>query len=177
MTDSEYAKYLTEIKEADTFRNKAHEGKIAHPFELSKYFVPDSDIFVSIYTIHEPGGAFGSGNEEEVVFPGGETKVLRPLPSKIPSWKTTIFMGTDPHNPDDLGGEVEFWLGEGEKAEKFTITKTTVIVTPPSLANGPVVFRKVDRPYHMMILGTAMTVTEKDIKEIVSVEPPPGFVL
>jgi hypothetical protein len=56
-------------------------------------------------------------------------------------------MGTDPSRLRDLRAEVEFWIGEGKDAEKFTITKSTYIYIPANLVHAPVWVKKVDRPF------------------------------
>jgi hypothetical protein len=50
--------------------------------------------------------------------------------------------GTNPDDPFELGGEVEFWIGD----EKHVITKTCVITIPPGLSHCPFYFKRVDRP-------------------------------
>ena len=53
-----------------------------------------------------------------------------------------ILFGTNPDDPFDLGGEVEFWLDD----EKHTITNTCVITIPAGLSHCPFIFKRVDRP-------------------------------
>jgi hypothetical protein len=50
--------------------------------------------------------------------------------------------GTNPDDPFDLGGEVEFWLDD----EKHVITNTCVITVPPGIFHCPFYFKRVDRP-------------------------------
>ena len=52
------------------------------------------------------------------------------------------FFGNDPQNPNDLGGEIEFWLEE----EMFTITKSAMIFVPPGMTHCPLIVKRVDRP-------------------------------
>jgi hypothetical protein len=52
------------------------------------------------------------------------------------------FVGSDPNNPTDLGGEAFFWLGD----EKQVITKTCLVFVPAGLQHCPVIFNRVDRP-------------------------------
>ena len=52
------------------------------------------------------------------------------------------FHGTNPEDPFDLCGEVEFYLGE----EKHIITKSCVVFIPKGLTHCPLVFKRVDRP-------------------------------
>ena len=67
------------------------------------------------------------------------------------------FLGSDPQNPHDLGGEVEFWLED----EKYLLTKSCLIYVPKGLRHCPLTVKKVDRP----ILFLAVSVTDKYIKE------------
>jgi hypothetical protein len=63
-----------------------------------------------------------------------------------------MFLGTNPDDPEDLGGELELWLGIGRYAEKFIITKSTAVRMPPGLAAHPMVFRRVDRPILKIVI-------------------------
>ena len=67
------------------------------------------------------------------------------------------FVGSDPQNPRDLGGEVEFWLED----EKYLLTKSCLIYVPKGLRHCPLTVNRVDRP----ILFLAVSVTDKYIKE------------
>ena len=61
-------------------------------------------------------------------------------------------MGTDPNNPTELGGEHEFWLGEGDEAEKYLITKTTCLYVPKGEVHNPNTCKRADRPYVMCVV-------------------------
>jgi len=54
------------------------------------------------------------------------------------------FIGGDPENMYDLGGEVEVTLGE--EAEKHVITRGCVVSIPSGLTHCPITFTRVDRP-------------------------------
>jgi hypothetical protein len=62
----------------------------------------------------------------------------------------TLF-GTNPEDPRDLGGEVEFWLGD----EKYTITNSCIIFVPKGVKHCPLIFKKVERPIFHYIVGHA----------------------
>jgi hypothetical protein len=59
------------------------------------------------------------------------------------------FYGNNPKNPDDLGGEVEETLGD----EKYIITKSCIIFIPKGLKHGPLIIRRVDRPFFHFATG------------------------
>jgi hypothetical protein len=61
------------------------------------------------------------------------------------------FLGGDPQNPHDLGGEVEFWLED----EKYLLTKSCLIYAPAGLRHCPLRVTKVERPF--MFLAISLT--------------------
>ena len=66
----------------------------------------------------------------------------------------TLF-GSDPENPRDLCGEVEFWLGD----EEYTITESSIIYVPKGVMHCPLIFHRVDRPIFHYIVGNASKYT------------------
>jgi hypothetical protein len=56
--------------------------------------------------------------------------------------EVVAFFGTDPENPLDLCGEIEFWLG----GEKHMINKSCLIFVPKGLSHCPYWVRRADRP-------------------------------
>jgi hypothetical protein len=59
-----------------------------------------------------------------------------------------IFIGGDPTNLMDLGGEVELTLSlDGKKLEKHVITQTTTVFVPKGLYHCPLNFKRVDKPF------------------------------
>jgi hypothetical protein len=63
------------------------------------------------------------------------------------------FIGSDPDNPHDLYGEVEFWMDD----EKYMLTKSCLIFVPKGLKHCPLRVTKVDRP----ILFLAVSISSK----------------
>jgi len=63
-----------------------------------------------------------------------------------------LHIGTDPQNPEYLGAEIEFVIGD----EKLTIDKTSAIYVPKGVKHGPVTWKSVERPHIQMaiVLGT-----------------------
>ncbi len=62
----------------------------------------------------------------------------------------TVF-GTNPEDPQDLCGEVDFWLDD----EKYTLTKSSIVYVPKGLKHCPTIFRDVKRPIFHYIVGNA----------------------
>jgi hypothetical protein len=79
-------------------------------------------------------------------------------PSHVHDFDEVIgFLGSDPQNPHDLGGEVEFWLED----EKYLLTKSCLIFAPKGLRHCPLRVTRVERP----ILFLAFSVTGKYVKD------------
>ena len=67
-----------------------------------------------------------------------------------------VFLGSNREDPDNLGGEVEFWLGEGKDTEKYLFTTSTCIFVPKGLVHLPMIFRKIKRPFLLVTFGVNM---------------------
>jgi hypothetical protein len=68
-----------------------------------------------------------------------------------------IHLGTDPQNPEDLGGEIEI----GYDGESVTIDSTSAIYVPKGIKHGPLVWKRFDRPHlELTIMIGAGTLAE-----------------
>jgi len=57
-------------------------------------------------------------------------------------------IGTDPNNPEDLGGDVTGFLGD----ERHTLNKTSAVFVPRNVQHGVAAFNRFERPYIQMAL-------------------------
>jgi len=73
-----------------------------------------------------------------------------------------VFLGTNPGDPNDLGGEVELWIG----GEKHMITRSCAVFIPAGLKHAPIYFRKIERPIWYLATGP----TDKYKKELAGKE-------
>jgi len=62
-----------------------------------------------------------------------------------------LHIGSDPNNPEDLGGEIEYVLG----GEPLVFDTTSALFVPKGVKHGPLTWKKVTRPHIEMaiILG------------------------
>lgn len=60
------------------------------------------------------------------------------------------YIGSNPEDPRDLGGEIEFWLED----EKHMLTKSCLIYIPRGMVHSPTFIRRVDRPIFHFTTGT-----------------------
>jgi hypothetical protein len=68
------------------------------------------------------------------------------------------FFGSDPQNPNDLGGEVEIWL-EGEKQ---IITKSAMVFVPAGMSHCPLILKRVDRPiFHFTVIPSTRYIRDE----------------
>lgn len=83
-----------------------------------------------------------------VVRPGADNNVVgKPHAHDFDEY--LLFMGFDPNNQHDLGGEVELWIED----EMHIITKTTAVFVPRHTYHCPLVMRKVDRPFGFIAMA------------------------
>lgn len=85
------------------------------------------------------------------VWPKSDKIVMEEKSHSHPFEEIVTLFGTDPENPKDLCGEVEFWMDD----EKYTITQSVIIYVPKGIMHCPLIFHRVDRPIFHFIVGHA----------------------
>ena len=139
---SKYAKYV--VKEPRLLTEMAHHdftavSGITFPDEvfLDKHLVPDSDSWLDIMWIWEipnPPDLLGAHAH--------------------PFDELVLLIGSNPRNTKDFGGsEIEWFMGEGDEAERFVVDTTTLIYVPKGLVHGPMNFLKIDMPVLNVAIG------------------------
>ena len=103
---------------------------------MSNKQVPGSNVYLEISWIYE--------------MP--QPSLVIPSAHKHPYDQITFLIGSDPKNPEYLGGEVESLLG----GEKLISSKTTCTFMPKNVEHGGLTWKKFERPHIMMslMLGT-----------------------
>jgi hypothetical protein len=71
------------------------------------------------------------------------------------------FFGSNPEDPHNLQGEVEFWIED----EKFMLTKSTMIFVPKGIKHCPLVVRRVDSPIFHFSVCLEGEYVKKDIPD------------
>jgi len=62
------------------------------------------------------------------------------------------FYGSDPDDPEDLGGEIELYIN----GEKHLLTKSSLVFLPPMLPHCPLYVNRADRPiFHFSVVMDA----------------------
>jgi hypothetical protein len=141
MAESKYEKYLV--------RKPMHEGDrkgtgFTNPAlaYLNNDLVPGCNIFLDyrwIMAMPEPNALIPehSHDYDEIV----------------------LHIGSDPENPEDLGGEIEVGVG----GEPLTFDKTTALYLPKGTKHGPFTWKRFARPHIQMaiVLGGGTVATAK----------------
>ena len=73
-----------------------------------------------------------------------------------------IFLGTDPENKEELGAEVELWMGDGEQTEKLLINTSGLVFIPKGLPHLPIFFKNVKKQLLWMVVGLNVGETLRD---------------
>lgn len=80
-----------------------------------------------------------------------------------------LFLGTNPQDMDNLGAEVEFWLGQGDDREKVVINTSSAVYVAPGVVHFPLKLKNVKRPVMMMVI---MPTTGESKMEPVAISDP-----
>ncbi len=160
-----YTQYVNELALATDHLYPSHRGRIAVPtLMFDKKIYPQATLQVEIFHISTAGAGVGIPSLEPPIF-------KHPLPEGFEVGghahnfdELHLFLSTDPHDTLNLGGEVEFWLGEGNEAEKFVITKATGEWVPAGLVHNPHRFRRVDRPFLMVVISMTSNYSPEDFR-------------
>ncbi|MGD9143378.1 MAG: hypothetical protein PVG61_05990, partial [Dehalococcoidia bacterium] len=63
-----------------------------------------------------------------------------------------MFFGNDPQDTSYLGGDGEFWLGEGDDTEKIKFDESCSFYVPAGLGHFPLFFKNVKSPIMMGVI-------------------------
>ena len=138
MAVSKYDKYVVAKPAYEVTPKFEVKGRIPAMTLMSGNLVPDAKMYI------EAGWVLGMPDPNPHI--GEHTHDYDEI---------IVHFGSDPTNPEDLGGEIEFWLGE----EPNIITKSCVIFVPKGVPHCPLILRKVARP-----ISHSATATDKDYR-------------
>jgi len=135
------------------------------PYAQRKY----DQIFKKLI-FKKPTGNVGPGSADNLVhlsgsdMEGSDTNFSFGYYSKVGPWTregsgaiahpydtVLMFFGLDPKIPDYLGAEIEISLGE--ENEKHVINVPSVVCVPKNMLYGPIVTRKVEKPFANYTVG------------------------
>lgn len=115
------------------------------------------------YIIHPPVSKFTVADDGRQIFNGfflfpemlqynfrmGHQIITKPFKSDNPAHthnhhEFLMWLGTNPDDPTDFGGEVHLFFGE--ELEEHVFTQPTLVILPPNLVHCPLEITRVDRP-------------------------------
>jgi hypothetical protein len=143
MAKTSYKKNLVKVPHYEVGNGKEIKGRQNPTMTyMSNDLVPGSDTYIEIgwiYQMPEPNPHIDSHthNYDEIV----------------------IHIGADPKNPEELGAEIEFVVGD----EKLIIDKTSALFIPKGVKHGPLTWKKVKKPHiEMVVMPGAGTIKESN---------------
>ncbi len=153
-----YAKYVQVVKSLRGIQDPVRNGLIVDSltFPLMTQHL-EALTYHHTGSCHDPERPFAMTMEEYKSQPGVRY-AFDLLPShRSPMYHTYdkwfFFVGTNPDDPNDLGGELEFWLGAGEHAEMQIINKPTCIFVPAGMMHTPIDVTRLDRPFYEFVIA------------------------
>jgi hypothetical protein len=142
MPESKYDKYFVKKPAYEVAPKFEVKGRIPAMTLMSGNLVPGSKMYIEtgwILGMPDPNPHIGEHTHEydEIV----------------------LHIGTDPANPEDLGGVIEI----GMDGQPVTIDSTSAIYIPKGVKHGPLVWKKFTKPHlELTIMIGASTLGEAD---------------
>jgi len=135
----------------------AHKNKIKRVMYFDRNINIAAPHCMDMYLVYRAGAGFGLGDAKMVPdWADGrsdEFSSYEPLKPHVHTRSQTYsFIGTDQQHLEDLGGTVEFWIGEGKEAEKHTITGAATVLIPKDVVHLPMYVKEVHRPFVLAIV-------------------------
>ena len=140
--EKKYQKCINERDVTQAPYIPAHEGKAKVMFQHDMRHNELAPHYTEINLISGAGIGWGCG--DMIQYPEYRIQSLPHIHDVV---ETYCFFGTDPDNPNDLGGTIEFWIGEGKEAKEYVIDTPTVVLIPPATVHLPLYVREVKRPF------------------------------
>ena len=84
-----------------------------------------------------------------VLKPTPENQLCHPVHIHEDWDEVLAFLSTNPADPENLGGEIDFTVGD----EVYTFTKSVSVFLPRGLSHSPLIFKKVTTPIFMVGTG------------------------
>ena len=142
MAESKYDKYVVKKPAYEVAPKVEVKGRIPAMTLMSGSLVPGSEMYI------ETGWVLGMPDPNPHI--GEHTHDYDEI---------VLHIGTDPSNPEDLGGEIEIGMG----GEPVVINSTSAIFIPKGVKHGPLVWKKFTKPHlELTIMIGASSLAEAD---------------
>ena len=146
-----YTKYANRLLLSQTILIPNLRGRVCVPNLMFDDKVFHAPCWVEMFLVYAGGQGVGVPNLE-----------FSPPHNGKPGWDNTkgmqhaqnfdelfLFVGTDPHDTLNLGGEVVTYLGD----EAYSITKASSVWVPAGVPHNPQYYKRVDRPFYMIVIA------------------------
>ena len=143
-SDTDYAKYLVpkpvyEVIAETPIKNRQGPSSMTL---MSDKLVPGSNIYI------EGGWVWG--------MPEPNPHIMEHVHDYE---ELVLHFGSDYSKPNDLGGEIDFYVG----GQPLTLEKTAMVYVPKSIPHGPLIWKKYSAPHlEMAIIPGAGTLNDAD---------------
>lgn len=149
--NGKYARYVNRILLSQDIHLTFLHGRVCTPNLMFDQKVCRAPLWAEFFLVHAGGAGIGTPTIADIAKNDG-----------MSSWDWTkgmqhhqtydevfLYLPTDPHNTLDLGGEVAAYIGE----EEHCFTESTAVYVPGGIPHNPTYFKRVDRPYYLIVLA------------------------
>ena len=131
-----------------------YRGKMAD-FSLifDEKVYPNAPLWIETFYAYAPGTGVGNPGEGFSYWNGEPRDRNAGMQHSHNGFdELFLFYGSNCHDNTLLGGEVEFWLGDGEDAQKWVVNEPTAKWVPAGVAHNPWRVNKVNDPKYPIII-------------------------
>ena len=157
MTESKYSKYvLTEL------RRDSRDAAL--PPGIDPAVVTNTKSHTKVLSLDDTVLKGSFYTEAVWIWPGSTDiypETAEPNAHAHDYDETIAFFGTDFKNPNDLCGEIEFWMED----DKFMLTRSCLIFVPKGMYHCPLVIHKVEKPIFHFATGPGLLYTQETAKK------------
>ena len=136
MAETDYEKYLVRKPILEMGRGAKITGRqLPTMTYMSNDLVPESNTYIEYGWIREMPEPNPHIREHAHDYP-----------------EIVLHIGSDPHNPEDLGGEIEFLVG----GQPLVFDTSMALYVPAGVKHGPLTWKRVTRPHIQMSITLGM---------------------
>jgi hypothetical protein len=146
-----YAQYVNRITLSQDIHLTFLTGRVCTPNLMFNENVCHAPLWSELFLVYAGGAGIGTPTIADIARNDGMytwdwTKGMQHYQTYD---EVFLYLPTDPYDTLSLGGEAEIYVGE----EAYSFTEPTAIFVPGKIPHNPNYFKRVDRPYYLVVLA------------------------
>jgi hypothetical protein len=150
--EGKYSKYVNRLLLSQDIYISQLAGRVCTPNLMFDHNVCSAPLWAEFFLVYAGGTGVGvpslvDGMQKAALGDWDWSKGMQHAQSYD---EVFLYLPTDPHDTLNLGGEIVAYLGD----EAYSVTEPSSAYLPGMEPHNPMYYRRVDRPYYMLVLAT-----------------------